>query len=70
MTWIAAISRGHNAGVCLMKDGEIVFALEEERLTRNKHDGAPLASIVKIKEFTDKLDYFVIAHTTPMSCHD
>ena len=70
MTWIAAISRGHNAGVCLMKDGEIVFALEEERLTRVKYDGAPLASIVKIKEYTDKLDYFVIAHTTPMTCHD
>jgi carbamoyltransferase len=53
-----------------MKDGEIVFALEEERLTRLKYDGAPLASIVKIKEYTDKLDYFVIAHTTPMTCHD
>ena len=31
--WIAAIARGHNAGVCIFKDGEIVFALEEERLS-------------------------------------
>ena len=32
--WIAGIARGHNAGVCLLKDGEIVFAVEEERFTR------------------------------------
>ena len=32
--WIAGIARGHNAGVCPLKDGEIVFAIEEERLTR------------------------------------
>ena len=29
--WIAAITRGHNAGVALFKDGELVFAAEEER---------------------------------------
>ena len=46
--WIAGIARGHNAGVCLLKDGEIVFSIEEERLTRIKYDGAPLASILKI----------------------
>jgi len=69
MTWIGAISRGHNAGVCLMKDGEIVFSLEEERLTRIKYDGAPLAAIIKMKEYTDKLDYFVMTHTTPMMAH-
>ena len=34
--WIAGIARGHNAGVCLLKDGEVVFAIEEERLTRQK----------------------------------
>ena len=62
--WIAGIARGHNAGVCLMKDGEIIFSIEEERLTRQKYDGGPLASMLKIKEYTDKLDYLVIAHTT------
>ena len=61
--WIAGITRGHNAGVCLLKDGEIVFAVEEERLTRTKYDGAPLASMLKILEFTDRLDYLVVAHT-------
>ena len=61
--YIAGIARGHNAGVCLLKDGEIVFSIEEERLTRRKYDGGPYASIVKILEYTDKLDYLIIAHT-------
>lgn len=61
--YIAAIARGHNAGVCLLKDGEIVFSIEEERLTRQKYDGGPYASLMKIKEYTDKIDYLVVAHT-------
>jgi len=61
--WIAAIARGHNSGVCLLKDGEIVFSIEEERLTRQKYDGGPYASMLKIKEYTDKIDYLVVAHT-------
>lgn len=64
--WIAAITRGHNGGVCLLKDGEIIFSIEEERLTRQKYDGGPLASMIKIKEYTDRLDYIVIAHTQPL----
>ena len=61
--YIAAIARGHNAGVCLLKDGEIVFAIEEERLTRQKYDGGPYASMMKILEYTDKLDFLCVAHT-------
>ena len=48
--WIGAITRGHNGGAVLLKDGELVFAIEEERLTRQKYDGAPLASMMKMKE--------------------
>jgi len=65
--WIAGIARGHNSGICLLKDGEVVFSIEEERLSRNKYDGGPLASIIKILEYTDKLDYLVVAHTQPLS---
>lgn len=65
--WIAGITRGHNGGVCLLKDGEIVFAIEEERLSRAKYDGGPFASIFKILEYTDRLDYLVIAHTQPLT---
>jgi len=64
--WIAAIARGHNAGVCLLKDGELVFALEEERISRSKYDGGPYATMMKILDYTDRLDYLVIAHTQPL----
>lgn len=65
--WIAALTRGHNSGVCLLKDGKIVFAIEEERLSRHKYDGGPFASMVKILEYTDKIDYLMIAHTQELS---
>ena len=64
--WIAAIARGHNSGICLLKDGELVFSIEEERLSRKKYDGGPFAAMIKFKEFTDKLDYLVVAHTQPL----
>jgi carbamoyltransferase len=64
--WIAGITRGHNSAVCLLKDGEIVFAIEEERLSRKKYDGSPLAAMTKILDYTDRLDYLVIAHTQPL----
>jgi carbamoyltransferase len=65
--YIAGIARGHNGGVCLLKDGEIVFSIEEERLTRMKYDGGPYASILKILEYTDKIDYLVVAHTQSLT---
>ncbi len=61
--YIAAIARGHNAGVCLLKDGEIVFSIEEERLSRRKYDGSPLAAMTKILEYTDRIDFLIVAHT-------
>lgn len=64
--WIAAITRGHNASVCLLKDGEVVFSIEEERLSRHKYDGGPYAAMLKILDYTDKIDYLVIAHTQPL----
>lgn len=62
-TWIAGITRGHNASVCLLKDGEIVFSIEEERISRQKYDGGPLAAMTKILNYTKHLDFLVIAHT-------
>jgi carbamoyltransferase len=61
--WIAGITRGHNGGVCLLKNGKVIFNIEEERLSRQKYDGGPLATMLKIKEYTDKLDFIAIAHT-------
>jgi carbamoyltransferase len=61
--YILGISRGHNAGVCLLKDGKIVFAIEEERLSRQKYDGGPYAAMIKVKEYTDTVDVIVVSHT-------
>lgn len=65
--YILGISRGHNAGACLLKDGEIIFSIEEERLSRHKYDGGPFAAMIKVKEYTDKLDFIVISHTQSLN---
>ncbi len=61
--YILGIARGHNAGACLLKDGKVVFSLEEERLSRQKYDGGPYATMMKVKEYTDKVDYIFVSHT-------
>jgi len=61
--WVLGISRGHNAGVCLLKDGEIVFAQEEERFSRLKYDGTPYRGIIECLKYTNKVDYVFVAFT-------
>ena len=51
MTNILAIARGHNGSTTLLQDGEVVFYLEEERLSRFKYDGTPLMGILKAFEY-------------------
>jgi carbamoyltransferase len=60
--WIAGISTGHNAATCLLKNGEIVFYIEEERLSRKKYDDTPFLGILKILDYTDRLDFLGISH--------
>ena len=64
--WIAGITRGHNGAVCLLKDGEIVFAIEEERLSRVKYDGTPYLAMLLIQKYTSKLDYLVVTGSHPL----
>ena len=63
MSIILSISRGHNASTTLMVDDEVVFYVEEERLSRFKHDGAPLAGLIKAFDYVDHIDHLVICHT-------
>ncbi len=43
----------HDAGVCLLEDGEIIAAVDEERLSRRKRDGSfPRLSYEKVMEIT------------------
>lgn len=63
MTTILSIARGHNGSTTLMKDGEIIFYLEEERLSRFKYDGTPLMGIIKAFDYVDTIDHLVVCHT-------
>lgn len=58
--WIAAINTGHNASTCLLKNGELVFYIEEDRLSRVKYEGEPFAGLDLIRKYTPKLDKLLI----------
>ena len=46
---IIGIHDGHNAAAALLDDGEITFAIQEERITRNKNEnGIPTLSIQEL----------------------
>ena len=59
---ILGISVGHNASAALVADGELVYYLEEERLTRFKWDGSPFRAMVDICS-KYKVDELVISGT-------
>ena len=63
MSIILSCSRGHNASTTLMVDDEVIFYVEEERLTRYKHDGAPLVGLLKAFDYVDHIDHLVVCHT-------
>ena len=58
------ISRHHNSSVTFLKNGNIVFNIENERLSRIKYDGFPFSALFKIKDFTDYIDNLCIAGLT------
>ena len=63
MTIIAAVARGHNGSTTLLKDGKVIFYLEEERLSRMKYDGSPLLGLQKVFDYVDYIDHLVVCHT-------
>ena len=63
MSIILACSRGHNSSTTLLVDGDVVFYLEEERLSRFKRDGTPLLGLLKAFEYVDHIDHLVVTHT-------
>jgi carbamoyltransferase len=64
--WILGVSRHHNGSVCLLKDGEIIFHLEEERLSRRKRDFTPYFTLLKTLEYTDHIDHLVLSGIGPL----
>lgn len=45
---ILGVNPGHNGSVALLVDGELVYYMEEERLSRQKYDGNPFRGIIDI----------------------
>ena len=54
---ILGINTSHNGSVCVLSDGEIDFFLEEDRITRIKHDSIPLKllSYISSKYYIDEI---------------
>lgn len=63
---IVAINRHHNGAATLLKDGEIVFHIEEERLSRTKHDHTPYISLVECTNHVPKIDELVMCGMVPV----
>jgi carbamoyltransferase len=60
---VLGIHPGHNGSACLISDGELVYYLEEERLSRLKRDGNPFRAMIDICS-KYKVDELVIGGTT------
>ena len=61
---ILGINPGHNGSACLVADGELVYYVEEERLSRLKYDGNPFKAMVDIMH-RYPVDELVIVGTHP-----
>ena len=64
---VVGVSRFHNASVCLIKDGEILFHIDNERLSNIKYDRYPFLALSKIKEYVDHVDVVAISGLGPMT---
>jgi carbamoyltransferase len=59
------VSRVHNSAVALLKDGELIFQLENERLSNIKYDAYPFHALSLLPKYVDKVDQLAIAGVGP-----
>ena len=52
----------HDASVTILKDDKIIAHILEERHTNITHDGAPMLSLIKVKDYIDKFDSISFTH--------
>jgi carbamoyltransferase len=64
---IVSASRGHNAAMTVLKNGEVTLHLEEERVSRFKHDAIPLTLLSEIHNYTDKINDLILCGFTPQN---
>lgn len=61
--YILGVNLSHHGSICLLKDGEVLFFLEEERLSRKKYsliNDVSFTVFDKIKEYTSSVDYIAL----------
>ena len=61
--WLLAINVGHNGATALYKDSELIYYIEEDRLSRMKYDGNPYLGLEKAYDYTDKVDFLILCAT-------
>lgn len=64
---ILGVNPGHNGSAALLVDGELVYYVEEERLSRSKYDGNPFRGILDILSKWH-VDEIVLGGTSPEYC--
>ena len=64
---IVGVNRHHDAAVCFLKDGQVQFFIEEERLNRFKHEGTVFQSLLHLKKITDDVNGFALAGLKSLS---
>jgi carbamoyltransferase len=55
------VSRVHNSAVSLLRDGDLVFHIENERLSNIKYDAFPFHALSKLPEYVEHVDNLCIA---------
>ena len=58
---ILGINTSHDASIALLKNEEIIFHLESERISNIKHDSSSIPVLNLIKNYTDHVDYIVLS---------
>jgi carbamoyltransferase len=61
--WVLGLNIGHNGSVALYNDTNLVFYVEEERLTKVKYDGHPISGIDAAYKYTDHIDMVIVCAT-------
>jgi carbamoyltransferase len=61
--WLMAINVGHNGATALYKDSELIYYIEEDRLSRLKYDGNPFLGMEEAFKYTDHIDFLILCGT-------
>ena len=60
---ILSLCVGHDSSACVVKNGDVIFFMEEEKLTFNKKDNFPVYLFKELKKHVgDKVDLYVLTY--------